>query len=288
MRFSFTDVMGARTRYLHGGSGPALILVHGTGLTADSWFLNVPALAKHFSVYAPDLLDNGLTEAGPYKGGAPQPLCVKHLIAFADRLGLERFTLLGSSFGCNIAVLLHDQVPGRIDRLVLVGPGSAFDRPGADWRTMYKGAYLNGLKAIEDPSYENCQARMGNAVYDPACIPDALLLAQMTLYAQASALESFERRMQGLRLESAIKEYEIRSRLEHIRVPTLLILGRQDPRGNFEQACETSMRLRHGTLIAYDRCGHWPHIEHPEDFNRDVAEFLMAESGHQLLKARAT
>lgn len=287
MRFSFVEALGARTRYMHGGSGPNLILVHGTGLTADSWFLNVPELEKHFSVYAPDLLDNGFTEAGPYTDGAPQPLCVEHLIALADRLGLDRFSLLGSSFGCNIATLLYGRVPERIERLVLVGPGSAFDRTN-DWRTMYKGAYLNGLKAIEEPTYDNCRVRMGNAVYDPTCIPDALLLAQMTQYAQAGALQSFERRMSGLRLEAAIKEYEIRSRLEHIRVPTLLILGRQDPRGNFDQACESSMRLPNGTLIAYDRCGHWPHIEHPAIFNQDVTEFLLAKTGNELLKARAT
>lgn len=287
MRFSFTKALGARTRYLHGGTGPNLILVHGTGLTADSWFLNVPELARDFSVYAPDLLDNGFTEAGPYTGGAPQPLCVEHLIAFADALGLERFSLLGSSFGCNIATLLYGRIPDRIERLILVGPGSAFDRLG-DWRNMYKGAYLNGLKAIEDPTYENCRVRMGNAVYNPACIPDALLLAQMTLYAQPGALESFERRMSGLRLESSIKDYEIRPLLEHIRVPTLVILGRQDPRGNFDQACESSMRLSDGTLIAYDRCGHWPHIEHPAVFNRDVTDFLSGKTGNQILKARAT
>jgi pimeloyl-ACP methyl ester carboxylesterase len=287
MRFKFTEVMGARTRYLHAGNGPALILVHGTGLTADSWFLNVPELAKHFSVYAPDLLDNGYTEAGPYTGGAPQPLCVEHLIEFADHLGIERFALLGNSFGCNIATLLYEQIPDRVERLVLVGPGSAFDRPG-DWRTMYKGAYLNGRQAIEDPTFENCRIRMQNAVYDKASIPDALLLVQMAQYATAGALESFERRMSGLRQESAIKEYEIRSRLEQIRVPTLVILGRQDPRGNFDQACESAMRIKDAELVAYHRCGHWPHIEHPETFNRDVTDFLLAKIGNKLLEARAT
>lgn len=245
MRYSFTEVMGAQTRYLHAGKGPNLLLVHGTGLTADSWYLNIPRLAQHFTVYAPDLLDNGFTEAGPYTGGAPQPLCVEHLIGFADKLGIERFALLGSSFGCNIATLLHDRIPDRIESLVLVGPGSALDRPGGDWRNMYKGAYLNGLKA-------------------------------------------FERRMSGIRLEAAIRDYEIRSRLEHIRVPTLVLLGRQDPRGNFDQACESAKLSSDGALLAYDQCGHWPHIEHPDRFNQDVVKFLLAKSGSQLLQGRAT
>jgi pimeloyl-ACP methyl ester carboxylesterase len=89
MRYSFTEVMGAQTRYLHAGKGPNLLLAHGTGLTADSWYLNIPRLAQHFTVYAPDLLDNGFTEAGPYTGGSPQPLCVEHLMGFADKLGID-------------------------------------------------------------------------------------------------------------------------------------------------------------------------------------------------------
>lgn len=281
MRFRVAEFMGVRTRFLQAGHGPALLMIHGTGLSADSWFANVLALSQHYTVYAPDLLGCGFTETGPYTGGAPQELWLQHLTAMIHDLDLDQITLVGSSFGCNLAILLHERLRSHFERLVLVGPGSAFNRPSNNWRTMYKAAHENGLLAFDDPTFDNCKTRMSNAVYDPACISDALVLSQMILYAQPGAREAFDLRMHGLRLEAAIKEYEVYHLVERIRIPTLLILGQQDPRGHFDQACETSMRLHQGTLIAYDRCGHWPHIEHSETFNRDVVEFLLSTSQQQ-------
>ena len=52
MGASFVDVDGIRTRYLHAGDGPPLLLIHGLGISADCWFYNVDVLARHFSVCA--------------------------------------------------------------------------------------------------------------------------------------------------------------------------------------------------------------------------------------------
>ena len=87
MRFEFAHIDGAKTRYLIGGSGPGVILVHGVGMSADTWFWTIPELAKQFRVAAPDLLDNGFTGAGKYMGGPPHPFIVEHLLRFADHLG---------------------------------------------------------------------------------------------------------------------------------------------------------------------------------------------------------
>ena len=61
MRVAFTDVDGIRTRYFYEGSGPTLVLIHGLGISADSWTRNIDALAEHFTVYAPDMIGHGRT-----------------------------------------------------------------------------------------------------------------------------------------------------------------------------------------------------------------------------------
>src|SRR4051794_10178115 len=48
----YYDAGGVRTRCLEAGSGPALVLLHGTGGHAESWIRNVMPLAAHFRVYA--------------------------------------------------------------------------------------------------------------------------------------------------------------------------------------------------------------------------------------------
>src|SRR6476620_5133269 len=103
MRAAFIDVDGVRTRYLYEGSGPPLILLHGVGVSGDTFCRNIDALAAHFTVCAPDMLGHGFTDAVDYRGGPPQPHIVRHLGRLADLLGFQKYSVAGSSFGALIA-----------------------------------------------------------------------------------------------------------------------------------------------------------------------------------------
>ena len=74
------------------------------------------------------------------------------------------------------------------------------------------------------------------------------------------------------------RPYRILDRLEQIAVPTLVVWGRQDPLGIYERGVEAVRRLPRGRLVTVEACGHFPHIEHPETFNRAVRDFLTTPS----------
>jgi 2-hydroxy-6-oxonona-2,4-dienedioate hydrolase len=272
MRFEFADIIGARTRYLVGGEGSAVLLVHGVGMSADSWFWTVPALSQHFHVAAPDLLDNGFTEPGPYSGGPPQPLIVEHLLRLADHLKFDRFSIVGSSLGSAIALLTYFKVPDRVEKLVLAGPALLLNPPveGVD---VLEASYRNGRSALLTPTYESCRARMGRAFCDADRVPDVLVAMQMMMYALPGALDSFERRMTGLRSPEA-SAFAVHDKLARVAVPTLVLCGREDIRGPFAEVEKGARNIPGVRLLPYDRCGHWPHMEHPDAFNRDVCAFL--------------
>lgn len=274
MRFEFADVDGANTRYLIAGEGSPIMLVHGVGMSADSWFWTVPALSQNFRVAAPDLLDNGFTGAGSYSGGPPHGHIVDHLLALADHLRFERFSLVGSSLGSLISLLTYFRAPERIDRMVLVGPAHLLGPPATDSDPL-EASYKNGRSALLNPTYESCRARMGRAFFDPARVPDVLVAMQMMMYAQSNALEKFERRMAGLRSPEAAR-FTVHDRLGEIRIPTAVICGREDIRGPYAIVEKDAARIPDVRLIPYDGCGHWPHMELPEQFNRDVTAFLSA------------
>ncbi len=61
----FVRASGLRWHVQQTGSGPVLLLVHGTGAATHTWRDLVPLLAPHFTVIAPDLPGHGFTEAGP-------------------------------------------------------------------------------------------------------------------------------------------------------------------------------------------------------------------------------
>jgi pimeloyl-ACP methyl ester carboxylesterase len=273
MRITIAEVGKTRTRYYHGGTGPGVFLVHGVGMSSDTWFPALPQLARRFSVCAPDLLDNGFTEPGPYRGGPPQPHMVTHLLALADHLGHARFSIVGSSLGALLAVLVALRAPQRVDKLVLVGPGATLERPEA-LAAVLQAAQRNGRTALDDPSYESCRVRMGRAVFDVRSVPDALIVMQMCLYALPGAADKFERRMAGLLTAESLAEHTIYSALERVRAPTLAIVGREDPRGNYADTIANARRMPNATVLSYEKCGHWPHVEHPQRFAEDVASFL--------------
>jgi len=132
---------GHRVGYRTGGSGPALLLLHGIANSSETWEHVAPLLCEHFTVIAPDLLGHGTsaTPRGDYSLGAHASVARD----VATALGHERVTVIGHSLGGGIAMQFAYLFPERCERLVLVSSGGlgrevhlvlrAAALPGADW-----------------------------------------------------------------------------------------------------------------------------------------------------------
>ncbi len=279
MRASFTDIAGARTRFFQHGEGEyGVLLIHGVGVGADSWLWNLEALGQGRLAVAPDLLGYGLTGEGGYRDGPPHEATLDHLTALADHLGLHRLCVVGSSFGANIACHLALRLGASVDRLVLVGCGPALNAP-AFLHTMYQQSLANGLAAMADPTLERCERRMRNLVFDPAAVPPALPLIQLTLYGLPETRDRYERRIRGIMSMEALVQYDVTSRLHEIAAPTLAIWGRQDVRGDLEEAERHAARLPNGKMMVWEECGHLPYLEKASRFNTAIDAFIREGRG---------
>src|ERR687884_1493166 len=111
------ELHGHRVAYRSAGSGPVIVLVHGITSTSATWERVIPALAKRFTVIAPDLLGHGRSAKprGDYSLGAYAAGLRDLLIA----LGHDSATVVGHSLGGGIAMQFSYQFPERCDRLVL-------------------------------------------------------------------------------------------------------------------------------------------------------------------------
>ncbi|MFJ9693258.1 alpha/beta fold hydrolase [Kitasatospora sp. NPDC101183] len=98
------------------GSGPALVLVHGTGTGGDAWAAQVEALKDRFTVLTPDLSGSGAT----VDHGGPLTLddLVAEVLAVADHAGLDAFHLAGHSLGAVVALRLAAEHPERVRSVV--------------------------------------------------------------------------------------------------------------------------------------------------------------------------
>ncbi len=275
MRATIESIGGVKSRYLHHGSGRrGVLMLHGVGVSADSFFWNLSAFGDGVCAVAPDLLGYGLTDEGSYREGAPQEGIVAHLAALVDHLGFERVCVIGSSFGASIACHLFWRLGPRVDRLVLVGCGPALNAPRT-LSAMYEQSFANGIAAMSNPTLETCRRRMNNLVHDPRTVPEALLMIQLTLYAMPDARDRYERRMRGIKELAALERYDVTARLAEITVPTLVVWGRQDVRGSLSEARSSLPRLPHGRLEIYEDCGHLPYLEYPDRFNALMREFIL-------------
>ncbi|HEY4571211.1 MAG TPA: alpha/beta hydrolase [Kribbella sp.] len=118
------DVDGQRIRVRHGGSGPAVVLLHGHPRTHTTWYAVAPELAASgFTVVCPDLRGYGqsgkpVTDADhtPYSKRA----MARDVCGVMDALGHEQFAVAGHDRGSYVAYRTALDHPDRVNKLVVM------------------------------------------------------------------------------------------------------------------------------------------------------------------------
>jgi pimeloyl-ACP methyl ester carboxylesterase len=117
----YRTIHGYRRAFILVGSGPAVLLIHGIGDSADSWLDVIPGLARRHTVIAPDLLGHGDSDKprADYSIAA-YANAMRDLLAVLD---IDRATVIGHSLGGGVAMQFAYQFPERCERLCLVSTG---------------------------------------------------------------------------------------------------------------------------------------------------------------------
>jgi pimeloyl-ACP methyl ester carboxylesterase len=113
----YVETGGLRQHVVSGGDGPPLLLIHGWPQTWYAWRLVMPALARDFTVIAPDQRGCGLS--GKPDDGYDTATLAGDLAALMDALGHQRFAVAGHDTGLWIGYALAADHPGRVTRLAV-------------------------------------------------------------------------------------------------------------------------------------------------------------------------
>lgn len=122
----FTKSDGVRIGYRKDGSGPALVLIHGTGGDgAGNWGDVTEDLSRDYTVIRPDYTGSGETDDDG------RPLSVDYfaeqVMAVVDDAELESFAVAGFSLGAAVAVRIAADYPDRVTSLILVAGFAKLD-----------------------------------------------------------------------------------------------------------------------------------------------------------------
>jgi haloacetate dehalogenase len=106
-----------------GGHGPPLLLLHGYPETHACWHRVAPALARHFTVIAPDLRGYGRSGCpstdGNYRAYSKRTMALD-MAALMTAMGFERFSVMGHDRGARVGFRLSLDAAKRVERLVLL------------------------------------------------------------------------------------------------------------------------------------------------------------------------
>jgi pimeloyl-ACP methyl ester carboxylesterase len=109
---------GIRQHFLEAGKGAPVVLLHGFPETSFAWRFQIPELAKHNRVIAPDL--RGYGETDKPSSGYDKRNMAKDLRALMTMLGIEKIALVGHDRGARVATRFAKDHPEAIDRLVVM------------------------------------------------------------------------------------------------------------------------------------------------------------------------
>lgn len=244
------------------GSGENLLLVPGLGGRAQFWTAQVKPLSKHFRVVLHDHRGTGRSTRSNIVYGAQQ--MAEDLLRVMDGLKIESAHLVGHSTGGAIGQHIALKHPHRLKKLVL----------SASW-------------CGPDPLFLQLFETRRQVLI--SCGPSAYffmgtILATPTWYLQSrftSARDFMESRMRdyaGLEIElsrlSAVMSHDLRSHVQNIKVPTMVIGAEDDqitPPGFSE---ELHRRIPKSKFVLLPKGGHFCPMTMADEYNRHILAFL--------------
>jgi pimeloyl-ACP methyl ester carboxylesterase len=251
LRVGGLDVRVRHVRPADPADAPPVLVLHGWGASIDAVGSIVDGLAGRLEVVAIDL---------PGFGGSPEPpepwdvgAYARFVLAACDDLGLDRFSLVGHSFGARIGIVLAATHPDRIARIVLTGAA--------------------GLRPKRRPSYyaKVGVAKAGRVVGAVGGAPGRRLQDRMRRRVASSDWLEASEAMRGT-FRRVIAE-DLSPHLPHVRASTLLVWGERDEDTPLWMARRMEAEIPDAGLVVLDGA-HYAYAERAAEFNRIAAHFL--------------
>ena len=266
-----TTVLGTSISWEETGAGYPLVLLHGIGDWHRTWRRAAPLLAGRFRVLLPDLPGHGCSG----RPDAPYTLTwhARMISAWMEAIGVEKAHLCGHSFGGGIAQWMVLEKRRRIDRLALVSTGG-FGREVAipmrlatfpvigrmlTPRVMLHAAPI--VLRLMPGTFGYMEPEERERFLGMIRIPGTDRAFQRSL---EGVINIFGQYVQTIQRVGEVADMP----------PVALFWGSKDPIIPVRHGQDATEIAEGATLTVYKGCGHFPQLEVPEHFTRDLTAFL--------------
>jgi pimeloyl-ACP methyl ester carboxylesterase len=273
-RIQKIDVGGATLHVRVGGSGPAIVLLHGFGDTGDMWAPAAKALSKDHTIIVPDLRGMGLSSQPA--SGYDKKTQGQDIAKVMDALKVDKADLVTHDIGNMVGYALAAQFPARITKWVIIdaplpgiGPWDEILKSPLLWHFNFRGPDVDRLVKGRERIYLD---RFYNELSaDPKTIDEATRNHYARLYARPGnmhyAFEQFATFNTKDRADN--KEFQAKGKLP---MP-ILALGADHSFGDTQAVVmrEVGSNVEAGIV---KNSGHWIMEEQPAQTVKLIKAFL--------------
>jgi pimeloyl-ACP methyl ester carboxylesterase len=258
-------INGARIHYERAGAGMPVIFLHEGVADSRMWEPQVAAFAKHFEVIRPDMRGFGQSELPPVQWSP-----VEDVLGLMDELGLKPAHLVGGSMGGALAIDFALEHPERVSRLVLMGTAIS----GANFGKKYPELFTDINAADEAKDWDRLNRAEMRLFLDGPGRPEGYVsdprLRELFLDMNGRTLQNDWEAAPTKDLDPPAVE-----RLHEVIAQTLVIVGDKDIPTVMDATEMLMEKLPHARRAVIKDAAHMPNLEHPEEFNRLVLDFLL-------------
>ncbi len=255
---------GINVSYFEEGAstGIPLIFIHGFPFNKEMWAAQLTSFSDNLRCIAYDVRGHGDSEAGVAHFGIPQ--FADDLFSFMDALKIDKAVVVGLSMGGYIALHAIKKNPARIAGLLLCDTQCASDTQEGRDKRMKTIAFIqkNGLEVYAEESLKN--------LFAPASFQSK---KEEVLFIQNTILKTRPESI-CFTLQALADRKETCTTLGQIKVPVLILVGKEDKITSPEVAEKMHGLISNSELQIIENAGHLSNLENPELFNVHAKLFL--------------
>lgn len=256
------QVNGLSIRYLLEGppGAPVVTFSHSLGANLHSWEAQANALSGRYRVLRYDVRGHGGTAAPP--GPYSLDLLAGDLRGLLAALGIERTHLVGLSLGGMIGQVVALEHPGLLASLTLCDTTSRVPAEARPlWAERIAAALRDGMGPLVEPTLE----RWLTPAFRRKRPEDARQIGEMIRTTPVAGYVGCCHAIAGL---------DLTERLVAIRVPTLVLVGEEDPATPVAVAEVLHRGIPDSELMVLPGARHLANVEQGEAFTAALLRFL--------------
>jgi pimeloyl-ACP methyl ester carboxylesterase len=260
----FMDINGMKAHYRKEGSGPAVLLLHGTASSLHTWEPWVEILKDSFTCISVDLPAFGLT--GPSANDDYSlDMYNSFITTLMNNLSIDSFHIAGNSLGGYFAWNYALDNPERVNKLVLIASAGFPGKPSSLSKLINNPILAPLLTKISVRSL--VEKNLKEVQYDDSRITDELIDRYYHMSLREGNRRALVARAKGTRRNRT-------DQLSNLEEPTLLMWGEEDPWIPMASAHKFDDAIPNSRIISYEKVGHIPMEEKPVISAKDAIAFL--------------